>query len=260
MAKAEDKPGNWSYGHTLAAFNLYCRTPFGKLHARNPEIIRLGREIGRTANAVAMKCCNLASLDPSLQARGIKGLSKVSKLDHDVWGSFHEDPERIGYESALAFSQIMSSQPPMLSACDATRLFHITEKSAVRRVRVTQHLFRKMILASYGGSCSICGLSVPKLLVASHIVSWADDEENRMNPRNGICLCAIHDRAFDAKLLNLSEDFSVEISDRIDAVKDDKAAQEMLLRYDGRKLRLPERWLPDPALLIKRRALLDMSA
>ena len=69
----------WTRDETLVAFNLYCRTPFGKLHARNPEIIEVAASLGRTPNALAMKCCNLAAFDEALQMREIKGLSKASK-------------------------------------------------------------------------------------------------------------------------------------------------------------------------------------
>ena len=38
----------WTRDETLVAFNLYCRTPFGRLHARNQEIIELASALGRT--------------------------------------------------------------------------------------------------------------------------------------------------------------------------------------------------------------------
>lgn len=31
----------WSREELLVAFNIYCQTPFGKLHSRNPEIVRV---------------------------------------------------------------------------------------------------------------------------------------------------------------------------------------------------------------------------
>src|SRR5690242_16915618 len=96
----------WTRDETLAALNLYCRTPFGRLHARNPDIIALASAIGRTPDSVAMKCCNLASLDPAERARGIKGLSKASHLDEAIWAEFHQDTETIGYESELAFARL----------------------------------------------------------------------------------------------------------------------------------------------------------
>ena len=37
---------NWSRDELLAAFNLYCRTPFGRLHRGNPDIIALAGRLG----------------------------------------------------------------------------------------------------------------------------------------------------------------------------------------------------------------------
>ena len=69
----------WSYEETLLAFELYCRTPFGKIYQTNKDIIELAEllsiNVERSPSAVAMKMCNLARLDPEEQARGIKVLS-----------------------------------------------------------------------------------------------------------------------------------------------------------------------------------------
>ena len=62
---------------------------FGQMHERNSAIITLAKRFDRTPGSVAMKLCNLASLDPVLKLRGIKGLSGASKLDEIVWTEFH---------------------------------------------------------------------------------------------------------------------------------------------------------------------------
>jgi len=80
----------WTRGELILAINLYCITPFGKLDARNPNVISLANVIGRTANSVAFKLVNFASLDPSLKERGIKGASNASKLDAEIWKEFFE--------------------------------------------------------------------------------------------------------------------------------------------------------------------------
>src|SRR3954471_1312521 len=101
----------WTRDETLAALNLYCRTPFGRLHARNPEIAALAKALNRTPSSVAMKCCNLASFDPAQRARGIRGLSKASQLDEAVWTEFHRDPETVGYESEIEFAKLTRRKP-----------------------------------------------------------------------------------------------------------------------------------------------------
>ena len=246
----------WTRQETLAAFNLYARTPFGRLHARNPEIIGLAGRLGRTPGAVAMKCCNIASLDPTLRARGIRGLRSVSDLDRELWNEFHRQPEKLGYESEIIFAKAMDQRPRMVPKQHLFAGVVGTDREAVRRVRVTQHLFRGMVLSSYGEQCAICTLPERQLLVASHIVGWAVDEANRMNPCNGICLCALHDRAFDAGLIDVDEEYKVHVTDRCKIPCDHRVARDMLYRFDGATMILPERWIPDPVLLARHRELL----
>ncbi len=59
------------------------------------------------------------------------------------------------------------------------------------------------------------GLSDARLLIASHIVPWSQDKQNRLNPSNGLCLSAIHDRAFDKGLITLTDDFKIVISEEL---------------------------------------------
>src|SRR5258708_7425256 len=71
------------------------------------------------------------------------------------------------------------------------------ESLAERKVRRHQAFFRQTVLSSYVSTCAVCGLDLQSLIVASHIIPWATEGALRVDPRNGICLCSIHDRAFD---------------------------------------------------------------
>lgn len=165
MAKvASSQRRNWTRGETLAAFNLYSRTAFGKLHSRNPDIIELAKHLRRTPGAVAMKCCNLAALDAALQARGIKGLRGTSKLDQTIWQEFQEHPEDIGYESECKYAVTVGREPRMTPADDPVLQVARTDRHAMKKIRVTQHLFREMVLTGYGGQCAICSIAQPQLL------------------------------------------------------------------------------------------------
>src|SRR5438128_2638411 len=125
----------WTREETLAAFNLYCRTPFGRLHANNPEIIELAQKLGRTANSVAMKCCNLASFDPALQQRGIRGLQSASHLDRQVWTEFEQNPEAIGYECAQAFAGL-TDKPIEVEEEPVWQPIEGLERAAITKIRV----------------------------------------------------------------------------------------------------------------------------
>lgn len=87
------------------------------------------------------------------------------------------------------------------------------------------------------------GLSEPRLLVASHIVPWSKDKANRLNPSNGLCLSAIHDRAFDKGLITISDDMRVVVSAELKRNKE-AFVVEVLLPLEGKAIELPERFAP----------------
>ncbi len=237
----------WTRDETLVAFNLYCRTPFGRLWDGNPEIIDVAAKLGRTPGSVGMKCCNLASLDPSHQKRGVGGLKNVSRLDREIFADFVADPESIALAAEEAYARVMSTEPrqsPMVEWEDVQGL----DRQAITQVRVNQHFFRSLILASYRSRCAVCELPIPELLVASHIVPWSVDPSLRMNPTNGICLCSLHDRAFDTGILIFTEEYTITVRDDILALTKPESVA-MVCQYSQRTLCLPERWQPDPALL-----------
>ena len=74
----------WTRDQLLVAFALYCRLPFGRLHARNPDIIEFANAIGRTPGALAMKLTNIASLDPAITSTGRRGLKGASTADRAI--------------------------------------------------------------------------------------------------------------------------------------------------------------------------------
>src|SRR5687768_14434560 len=89
----------WNREELILAINLYCKIPFGKIHNRNPAIIELASLLNRTPNAVSYKLANLASLDPTLKARGIKGADKSSKLDKEIWNEFYANWDILPFKS-----------------------------------------------------------------------------------------------------------------------------------------------------------------
>ncbi len=82
---------SWTNDELMIAMNLYCKLPFGQLRHGNPLIIEVAQKLGRTPSSLSMKLCNLASLDPYHQARGIKGLSSTSRADREIWNEFNSD-------------------------------------------------------------------------------------------------------------------------------------------------------------------------
>jgi putative restriction endonuclease len=237
---------NWSRNELLVAFNLYCRTPFGRLHRSNPEIISLASRIGRTPSAVAMKLVNFASFDPVHQAREVRGLSNASQSDRQIWDEFNSNPERLAFESQKAFNVVTAgaTEPDFEDIPLGP-----TETIQSVRVRLVQRFFREAVLAGYEYHCSVCGLELVELLTASHIIPWSRDVERRADPRNGLALCAIHDRAFDRGLITLDESFRVLLSRKVKTKTTNRLHLVALLEIDAKMISLPKRFLPDPIAL-----------
>ncbi len=93
------------------------------------------------------------------------------------------------------------------------------------------------------------GLRVPKLLVASHIVPWRMDTQNRLNPSNGLCLSALHDRAYDQGLMTVFPDFTIAVSRDLQHTDLDPFTKTTLVQCQGQTIQLPERFRPEPAFL-----------
>ncbi|MDP1680836.1 MAG: HNH endonuclease [Burkholderiales bacterium] len=96
------------------------------------------------------------------------------------------------------------------------------------------------------------GLAEPRLLIASHIVPWSKDKANRLNPSNGLCLSALHDKAFDKGLISLTDEFKVIVSDELKR-RDEAFIKETLIPLDGRQIEMPARFLPDIKFIARHR-------
>jgi predicted restriction endonuclease len=241
----------WTREHLLIALNLYCKLPFGKLHKGNPIIVETAAKMGRTPNSLAMKLCNFASLDPVLKARGIKGLPAVSKRDREVWVEFQKKIETVGEESEQLlhdlFTKDQSKEVDFLHR-DRVRLEAAgkiptgpTEAKASVRVRRGQQFFRQSVLIAYGVRCCISGINVPQLLIASHIKPWRDFPEQRLDPRNGLCLSALHDAAFESGLIALDSKLRVLLSDQLKRFFPQRTLEQNFTSFAGKMIRLPEK-------------------
>lgn len=241
----------WTREEHLLAFNLYCKIPFGAIHHRNPRLIELAALLGRTPSSISYKLSNFARLDPALQARGIAGMTHGAKGEEDIWRAFGEDAEAVAFESERLLSR-RRKKPLEVSADIDDRDLPADgkERESVVRVRVNQSFFRGRILSAYDFRCCVTGLAVPELLVASHIRPWSMDKANRLNPRNGLCLNALHDRAFDRGFMWIADDYTVRFR-HMDGKTDDLArdALEWLTRFEGKRLVLPGKFSPDVAFL-----------
>jgi putative restriction endonuclease len=243
---------NWTREELVLAFALYSEIPFGKIHMGNPKIRELAQLLGRTPGSVSMKLSNFARLDPALQARGIAGLKRGAKGEKEIWDQFRERPEALAFESQRLLAKRLGKPLEEVAEIRTDDLPREgIERDAVIRVRVNQSFFRRRILSAYEFRCCITGLNIRELLVASHIVPWAQDPANRLNPRNGLCLNPLHDRAFDRRLMWIDRDFCIRFSKRISSAAKHERALDWLMSFEGKPLQLPKMFAPDQQLLLR---------
>ena len=66
-----------------------------------------------------------------------------------------------------------------------------------------------------------------------------------MNPKNGIALCGLHDKAFDKGLFSLTDKYTILISKKLDGYKDNRFVNLMLHDFSKKAIHLPFRFAPD---------------
>ena len=73
-------------------------------------------------------------------------------------------------------------------------------------------------MKKYDSACIITGITIKKLLIASHIKPWAvSDNHERLSEDNGLLLSPTFDRLFDGGLITFSDDGALYISSQLNA-------------------------------------------
>ena len=239
----------WTREETIIAFNVYCKIPFKSSSKSHPTIIKYANIIGRSPSALNMKVGNFGRLDPELKKQGIVGLAHGSKLEEEVWDEFNGNWEKLAFESEQLIAKFSNRPIEEVSEIEVEDIREGIDRETIVKQRVNQSFFRSTVLSSYYFKCCITGLSIPDFLVASHIIPWSKNTEHRLNPRNGLCLNSIHDRAFDEGFITITPEFHVMVSKVFVDFEKEKAVQDFFLKYENQKINLPDKFLPTKEFL-----------
>lgn len=238
---------NWTRDELLLLLNVYHKLTFGQLDARQAVVVALAGKLGRGANSVAMKLCNLASLDPALKLRGIKGLPGASKLDRATWREFHDDLNEAAPASEEALRHLFGVRANGVLEVIPKIGFRVrkappdggTETMANVKVRRGQQYFRDAVINHFGGCCAVTGMAVRELLIASHILPWRSHPGERLNVLNGISLSRLHDAAFDMGLITFDSNYRMLLSPKLMRELSQRSIAENFGAYSGEALLLP---------------------
>ncbi len=236
---------NWTEHELLIAMNLYCRLPFGQCNSRNKLVNEVARKMDRTAGSISRKLGNIASLDPHHQARGVGGLPNSSKLDRKVWADFQDNWSAMAEKSEAAFGALMGETVKEEPAPKIKQPSGPSEVARMVKTRRLQTFFRNAVLSSYENRCALTGIAAPQLLIASHIIPWSENENRRADPTNGLCLNALHDKAFDRHLITFDEDYRLVVSSILKKGHIPEFQSSNFAELEGASLELPHRFAPD---------------
>lgn len=238
----------WSHDEQVKVLALYCQLPFGKMHSRNPAVVAMASMIDRTPSAVALKLVNFASLDPELRERGVGGMPNVSQADRQVWTEFYGRWDVLADASVVDVVETVQSSPrtrevELLPPAGPTE---VTREAEARR---GQSFFRGAVMAAHDWKCCVTGITALELLRASHIVPWSQNVDLRLDPRNGLCLNALHDAAFDRGLITFSDALELRLSSRLQSEVPTTVFKELFEKRCDIPIAMPERFKPSPEML-----------
>ena len=236
----------WSRQELILAFNLYLKLPFGKMHKQTLEIIELATLLGRTPSSIGMRLGNFASIDPILQARGIGGLKGGMNQVKPIWDEFFNNQEELVFLSEKILAEKQQTTIEIKYKEVLADISHLQGQDVIREVktRVNQSVFRQMVLSNYDTKCAITGIDIPQLLYASHIVPWSQNENERLNPENGICLSSLYDNAFDKGLIGINTSHEVILSNELKKKKDASYFSKHFANIEKQKITIPLGYLP----------------
>lgn len=241
----------WTKDELIVVFNLYLKLPFGKMHTKTPEVIEMSNLLGRTVNSIAIRLTNFASCDPYHQNRGVKGMVGGIKQCQPIWDEFSNNKELLIFESERILAEMENKTVETKFNELLFDLKDLKGETKLREVktRVNQNVFRQIVIANYSGKCAITGIDLPELLFASHIIPWSKNENERLNPENGICLSALYDKAFDRGLIGFNDKNEILISSNLKKKKQSDYYNRYFSHLENLKLSTPQKYLPNKKFL-----------
>ncbi|GAB3316251.1 HNH endonuclease [Geodermatophilus aquaeductus] len=112
--------------------------------------------------------------------------------------------------------------------------------------RLHQAVFASQVKTAYDMRCAVCNLNQRELIDAAHIIPDTHPSGDAV-VTNGLALCKLHHAAYDANILGIRPDLTVEIAGSLLEVSDGPMLRHGLQGHHGRRLmRLPVRRADHP--------------
>jgi predicted restriction endonuclease len=126
-------------------------------------------------------------------------------------------------------------------------------QQALARQRRGQARIRQLTVENYRSCCAVCDIVELPLLIASHIVGWAEAPEHRGDLANVICLCRIRDMLFEAGYWSLDDSLRL-------VKRDSVSSKTIRLLLDAMTyFERPRDYVPDERFLTRHRKLAGLA-
>lgn len=230
----------WTREELILTLSVYFQLPFGRLNRTTPEVRELAKVLGRSDNSAALRLVNFAACDPYIINSGRTGMTSGIPVCKPIWDEFADDKERL-FSEAQRIKAALLNKPIEVTLNLSVGELEGKERAAVIQQRINQNVFRTMVLQNYEEHCAITGINIPELLVAGHIIPWADSTpQQRLCPENGICLSSLYDKAFDKGLFTISPDnYTVILSSALREYDTQEYFDEHFGRIAGKPITMP---------------------
>lgn len=126
-----------------------------------------------------------------------------------------------------------------------------TFSQGVVKTRTFQQAFRSVILDNYQRRCAVCDVNDDVFLRGCHIVPVKHDLSIAAELENGICLCVLHDIAFENGIFSISDTYRIIIANSFKSTS--AVLGSLISKLNGKKIRLSVRYTPDKSYLKRHR-------
>jgi predicted restriction endonuclease len=173
--------------------------------------------ISEWANSAGVIANNLSEVTNAKQLRGItediKKLPAFQEKNTKGKGMYSAALNQYAaYLEDLSNEEIQEDIEAVVSSPDTSK----TEKTALVNARVGQGKYRADLI-NYWDGCALTGYGDVRFLVASHIKPWRESNNNeRLDPFNGLLLLPNIDKAFDLGFITFAAAGNIIVSEYLE--------------------------------------------
>lgn len=155
-------------------------------------------------------------------AEDIAGSRRIKKFDDETLLRFGKiiDEDNAVFAPVVGHIPVENLYSPIVHDLKAiwARPGEVTTKEALAQARVGQGAFRDRVLQIWSLRCCITGSTTLEAIRASHIKPWRkSDDQERLDPYNGLPLIATLDALFDKGLITFDLNDNLQVSDQLNS-------------------------------------------